>query len=151
MVPINNTPGIEMQTGSQQPCRGGFPVSTLKIGKIWDRFKIDKEAQIHSDVWANSDGLQKFCTPPKGCLLTQKREKKIQKKMERRIQNPIKHPEFAPCKHSEKLRLKCLTRLCIIRGDWGQNFGGSRLIAGLESAIAARISCCNSNQLQLES
>ena len=66
---------IETQAGSQQPCRGGFPIFTLKIGKVWGKFKIDKEAQVDSDVWANSDGLQKYCTPPKDCLLAQKREK----------------------------------------------------------------------------
>ena len=30
-----------------------------------------------------------------------------------------------------------------IRGNRGQNSGGSRLVAGLESAVAARISHCN--------
>ena len=30
-----------------------------------------------------------------------------------------------------------------IRGHWGKNSGGSRFVAGFESAVAARISNCN--------
>ena len=41
--------------------------------------------------------------------------------------------------------------LIFIRGHRDQNSGGSRLVADLESAVAARISRCNYNQSQLES
>ena len=39
----------------------------------------------------------------------------------------------------------------LIRGHQGQDSGGSWLVAGLESADAPQINCCNWNQLQLES
>ena len=57
---------------------------------------------------------------------------------------------FCLCKLCQvpPLHLSCLED---IRGHRGQDSGGTRLIAGFKSAVAARISPCNQNQSQLES